>query len=201
MIVYTVQQISEADYGCEETGRKTPMALLKLVPQEPGEKEKFVEVSEDTLAEQGISEGKKVCFDVNGKLLKYVRVVAAVICDERDGKKKIFSTARGYGEYKGWWEFPGGKIEAGETAVEALAREIREELTAEIEVGELIKTIEYDYPSFHLSMDCFWAKVVNGKLVLKEAEAARWLAKEELYSVNWLPADKALVDVIREKIG
>ena len=101
--------------------------------------------------------------------MKIVRVVAAVI---RDGDR-IFATARGYGEYKGWWEFPGGKIEAGETPEEALVREIHEELDTEIRVGELIDTIEYDYPTFHLSMDCFWAEVVAGRLVLKEAEDAR----------------------------
>ena len=125
--------------------------------------------------------------------MKTVRVVAAVI---RDGDR-IFATARGYGEYKGWWEFPGGKIEAGETPEEALVREIREELETEIRVGELIDTIEYDYPAFHLSMDCFWAEVVAGRLVLKEAEDARWLTKETLESVQWLPADAALIEHIK----
>lgn len=125
--------------------------------------------------------------------MKTVRVVAAVI---RDGDR-IFATARGYGEYKGWWEFPGGKIEAGETPEEALVREIREELDTEIRVGELIDTIEYDYPTFHLSMDCFWAEVVAGQLVLKEAEDARWLTKETLESVQWLPADASLIEHIK----
>lgn len=125
--------------------------------------------------------------------MKTVRVVAAVI---RDGDR-IFATARGYGEYKGWWEFPGGKIEAGETPEEALVREIREELDTEIRVGELIDTIEYDYPTFHLSMDCFWAEVVAGRLVLKEAEDARWLTKETLESVQWLPADASLIEHIK----
>lgn len=125
--------------------------------------------------------------------MKTVRVVAAVI---RDGDR-IFATARGYGEYKGWWEFPGGKIEAGETPAEALVREIREELDTEIRVGELIDTIEYDYPAFHLSMDCFWAEVVAGQLVLKEAEDARWLTKETLESVPWLPADASLIESIK----
>ena len=125
--------------------------------------------------------------------MKIVRVVAAVI---RDGDR-IFATARGYGEYKGWWEFPGGKIEAGETPEEALVREIREELDTEIRVGALIDTIEYDYPTFHLSMDCFWAEVVAGRLVLKEAEDARWLTKETLESVQWLPADASLIEHIK----
>lgn len=125
--------------------------------------------------------------------MKTVRVVAAVI---RDGDR-IFATARGYGEYKGWWEFPGGKIEAGETPEEALVREIREELDTEIRVGALIDTIKYDYPTFHLSMDCFWAEVVAGRLVLKEAEDARWLTKETLESVQWLPADASLIEHIK----
>ena len=124
--------------------------------------------------------------------MKIVRVVAAGI---RDGDR-IFATARGYGEYKGWWEFPGGKIEAGETPEEALVREIHEELDTEIRVGELIDTIEYDYPTFHLSMDCFWAEVIAGRLVLKEAEDARWLTKETLESVQWLPADQTIIDAI-----
>ena len=124
--------------------------------------------------------------------MKIVRVVAAVIRDD----DRIFATARGYGEYKGWWEFPGGKIEAGETPEEALVREIHEELDTEIRVGELIDTIEYDYPTFHLSMDCFWAEVIAGRLVLKEAEDARWLTKETLESVQWLPADQTIIDAI-----
>lgn len=129
--------------------------------------------------------------------MKTIRVVAAVI---RDGDK-IFATARGYGEYKGWWEFPGGKIEVGETPQQALTREIREELDTEIRVEELIDTIEYDYPTFHLSMDCFWAEVVAGRLVLKEAEDARWLTKETLESVQWLPADQTIIDAIYRELG
>lgn len=124
---------------------------------------------------------------------KTVRVVAAVIKED----DRIFATSRGYGEYKGWWEFPGGKIEDGETSEQALIREIREELTVEISVGELIKTVEYDYPSFHLSMDCFWAEVISGQIELKEAEAARWLSKEELLDVKWLPADLKLIEMIK----
>ena len=125
--------------------------------------------------------------------MKTIRVVAAVIRSE----DKIFATARGYGEFKGQWEFPGGKIEAGETPEEALAREIKEELETEIKVGSLIHTIEYDYPTFHLSMDCFWCEIVNGDLVLKEAEDARWLTRDQLYDVMWLPADITLIEVIK----
>lgn len=127
--------------------------------------------------------------------MKTIRVVAAVIQD----KEKIFATARGYGEFKGGWEFPGGKIEPGETPQEALVREIREELDTEISVGELINTIEYDYPKFHLSMDCFWCTIVKGNLVLKEAEDAKWLTLETIDSVEWLPADQGLIDDIKEK--
>ena len=129
--------------------------------------------------------------------MKTVRVVAAVIKDN----DKIFATQRGYGDFKGGWEFPGGKIEKGETPQEALKREIMEELDTEIEVGELIDTIEYDYPDFHLSMGCYWCSVVCGDLVLKEHEAARWLGKDELMDVEWLPADTKLIDEISIKIA
>lgn len=129
--------------------------------------------------------------------MKTIKVAAAVICDSIETRSKIFATARGYGDYKGWWEFPGGKIETGETPQEALTREIREELTAGILVGDLIKTVEYDYPEFHLSMDCFWAEVESGELILREAEAAKWLAKDQLDDVKWLPADRELVEIIR----
>ena len=125
--------------------------------------------------------------------MKTIRVVAAVIRDQ----DKIFATARGYGELKGGWEFPGGKIEQGETSQEALKREILEELDVEISVGELIDTIEYDYPSFHLSMECFWCMIVKGNIVLKEAEDAKWLSKDELNSVAWLPADISLIEKIK----
>ena len=132
--------------------------------------------------------------------MKTIRVVAAVICDSIDEKNKIFATARGYGEYKGGWEFPGGKIEKGETPQEALIREIHEELEATVKVGDLIDTIEHDYPNFHLSMDCFWCQIESGELKLLEAEAAKWLCKDELDSVAWLPADVTLIDKIRREM-
>lgn len=134
--------------------------------------------------------------------MKSIRVVAAIIrAVNENGEPIIFATQRGYGEFKGGWEFPGGKIEEGETPEEALVREIKEELDTEIVVGELIDTIEYDYSTFHLSMDCFWAEIVSGDLVLKEHEAAKWLNKDELDSVDWLPADITLVEKIREKMA
>lgn len=133
--------------------------------------------------------------------MKTIRVVAAVMkAVNEEGKRIIFATQRGYGEFKGGWEFPGGKIEEGETPQEALKREIMEELETEITVGELIDTIEYDYPTFHLSMDCFWAEIVSGDLVLKEHEAAKWLTKSELDSVEWLPADITLIKKIGDKM-
>ena len=130
--------------------------------------------------------------------MKMIRVVAAVICDDIQTKHKIYATARGYGDYKGQWEFPGGKIEPGETAQQALKREIEEELDTEIAVHDKIGTIEYDYPAFHLSMDCFWCEIVEGKLVLKEHEAARWLDRKTIDDVEWLPADVTLVGKIKE---
>ena len=133
--------------------------------------------------------------------MKTIRVVAAVIkAVNKTGESIIFATQRGYGEFKGGWEFPGGKIEKGETPQEALKREIMEELDTEIKVGELIDTIEYDYPEFHLSMDCFWCEVLNGHLVLKEHEAAKWLTKEKLDEVEWLLADITLIEKIRKEM-
>ena len=133
--------------------------------------------------------------------MKTVRVVAAVICDRISQKNKIYATARGYGEFKGKWEFPGGKIEDGETPQDALRREIKEELDIAISVGNYIDTIEYDYPTFHLSMECFWAEIKNGEPVLLEHEAAKWLSKEEIYSVEWLPADLSILEVISSNMS
>ena len=134
--------------------------------------------------------------------MKTVKVVAAVIkALNQEGEPIIFATQRGYGEFKDGWEFPGGKVEEGETPQEALKREIMEELDTEITVGKLIATIEYDYPTFHLSMDCFWCEVVKGELVLKEAEDAKWLKKDELGEVAWLPADVELIGKIGKELG
>lgn len=123
---------------------------------------------------------------------KHIEVVAAII--EHEGK--IFATQRGYGEWKDWWEFPGGKMESGESCEEALVREIREELATEIKVGELLTTVEYDYPKFHLTMHCFLCSVVSGELSLLEHEDARWLSRDELHSVKWLPADEGIIELL-----
>ena len=128
--------------------------------------------------------------------MKQIKVVAAVII--RDGK--VFATQRGYGEFKDWWKFPGGKIEAGESPQQALVREIREELDTTIEVGELLQTVEWDYPTFHLTMHCYMCSLINDALHLNEHEAARWLSSEELRSVNWLPADDQLLPLIEREL-
>ena len=131
--------------------------------------------------------------------MKTIRGVAAVIkAVNESGEPVIFATQRGYGEFQGGWEFPGGKIEVGESPQEALRREIIEELDTEITIGELVDTVEYDYPNFHLSMDCFWCEVLSGNLILKEHEDARWLLKEQLDDVEWLPADITLVEKIKK---
>lgn len=126
--------------------------------------------------------------------MKTIEVVAAVIIHNG----KVFSTQRGYGDFKDMWEFPGGKMEAGETPQQALKREIQEELATEIEVGDFIHTIEWDYPNFHLTMHCFQCAVVKGELTLLEHEAARWLSKEELSTVDWLPADLVIIPMVEE---
>lgn len=127
--------------------------------------------------------------------MKTVKVVAAVIkATNEKGEPIVFATQRGYGEFKGGWEFPGGKIEEGETPQQALKREIMEELDTEIKVGDFIHTIEYDYSTFHLSMDCFWCEIVKGDLVLKEHEAAKWVTLDRINDIDWLPADNYLLD-------
>lgn len=128
--------------------------------------------------------------------MKTIKVAAAIIIDNG----RVFATQRGYGEFKDGWEFPGGKIEEGENAQEAIIREIHEELDTKISIAEKIDTVEYDYPKFHLSMDCFICNIEEGNLTLKEHEDAKWLERDELYSVDWLPADKGLIEKIKEKI-
>lgn len=130
--------------------------------------------------------------------MKTIKVAAAVIGRQHEGRQQIFATAKGYGEFKGLWEFPGGKIEPSETPQAALVREIREELATLVRVGERLATVEYDYPSFHLSMDCFRCEIVRGELTLLEAEDARWLTREELDSVPWLPADIELIEQLKQ---
>lgn len=129
--------------------------------------------------------------------MKQIEVVAAIIHDDEG---RIFATQRGYGDWKDWWEFPGGKMEAGETREEALLREIREELETSIVVERHIQTVEWDYPAFHLTMHCFLCRVESGTLTLKEHEAARWLAKEELDCVHWLPADVQIIEKLKQSI-
>ena len=127
---------------------------------------------------------------------KTIEVVAAIVI--RDGK--LFATQRGYGEWKDWWEFPGGKIEPGESPEDALKREIREELATEIEVGDLLTTVEYDYPQLHLTMHCYLCSLISGQLSFLEHEDARWLTKDDLNSVRWLPADLEILPLIAERI-
>ena len=130
--------------------------------------------------------------------MKTVNVVAAIICDNYDNKTKVFASQRGYGEFKDGWEFPGGKIEKNETPQQALVREIKEELDTDIEVHDLIDVIDYDYETFHLHMHCFWATVKNGHLSLLEHEAAKWVTRDDIDDLNWLPADEGLISEIKK---
>lgn len=134
--------------------------------------------------------------------MKDIKVVAAIICARNaEGERIVFATQRGYGTYKDGWEFPGGKVEAGESPEGALVREIREELETEVEVGEHLVTVEHDYPEFHLSMDCFFCTINRGDLVLREHEAARWLTLEQIWEVDWLPADVKVVEAVLSTVN
>ncbi len=186
MEIYTVKNIEEADYGCEENFEGA-RALLTLTDADNNECRE--QVGEDRLAFTGIDIGSRVVFGSDGKLRPVVNVAAAVICAEKDGKKRVLAAQRGCGEYKGRWEFPGGKAENGEMPEAALVREIREELDTDISVEEHFCTVEYDYPAFHLSMECYFAKIIGKPPVLKEHSAIKWLAADELDSVDWLEAD------------
>ena len=197
MNLHKIIDITEADFGCEEH-LDGPHAVLVF---EDGDR---LVVSEMWIAEQGIKEGKYIWIREDGSYLKAVRVVGAIIeAEKKTGdktEKMIFATQRGYGDFKDGWEFPGGKIEEGETPEEAIVREIKEELDTDIQVERYVDTIEYDYPEFHLSMDCFLCSIVEGDLVLKEHEAAKWLTKATLDSVDWLPADITVVKAIKGSI-
>ena len=197
MSLHKIIDITEADFGCEEHS-DGPHAVLVF---DDGDK---LEVTEKWIAEQGIKEGKYIWIQEDGSYLKAVRVVGAIIMTEtndeetNESQKLIFATQRGYGDLKDGWEFPGGKIEEGETPEEAIVREIKEELDTLIKVEKYVDTIEYDYPTFHLSMDCFLCSIVEGDLVLKEHEAAKWLTKETIDSVDWLPADITILDKVKK---
>ena len=192
MSLHRIGDVLEADYGCEECPPDGPHAVLVL------EDDRRIEVSEKWIAEQGIAEGKHVWINEDGNVRKAIHVVAALILAEMQGVTKVFATQRGYGDFKDGWEFPGGKVEPDETPEQAIVREIREELATEIRVERYFDTIEYDYPEFHLSMDCFLCRIISGDLILKEHEAARWLSREELDTVDWLPADITIMDQVRE---
>lgn len=199
-MLYKVLRITEADFGCEELAEDSQvMSMVKLEDLEGNTIAR--EFPDEELVKCGIEEGKYMYIAKDGHIAKAIRVVAAVIkAKDEKGREIIFATQRGYGDFKGGWEFPGGKLEPGETPQQALVREIREELDTQIIVGDLIDTIEYDYPKFHLYMDCFWCEVISGDLVLKEHEAARWLTKEELNTVDWLPADVTLIEKVAKKM-
>ena len=189
MSLHIIKDITEADFGCEEH-TDGPHAVLVF---EDGTRR---EVSEKWISENKIEEGKSVWIKEDKSIIKAINVVAAVI---RHGDK-IFATQRGYGEFKDKWEFPGGKIELGEDPKAALVREIKEELDTEIKVGDLIKTVETDYPAFHITMHVYWCDIVKGELTLLEHEAAKWVEiNDQLpYAVDWLPADLEVVLEMRK---
>ena len=184
---FKIIDITEADFGCEEH-LDGPHAVLLL---EDGRR---FEVTEDWIAANKLEEGKAVWVSEDGHVSKAIEVVAAVI---KDGNK-IFATQRGYGEFKDKWEFPGGKMEADEAPEIALKREIKEELDTDIDIGKLIKTVDTDYPNFHITMHVYWCSVLNGKLTLLEHEAAKWLNTNDglRTAVDWLPADLEVVEEI-----
>ena len=190
MALFRIKDITEAEFGCEEhTDGSHAMLIL-----EDGLK---VEVTEKWIAEYGIEEGKQVWIDDKGNVSKGIEVVAAVI---KHGDK-IFATQRGYGEFVDMWEFPGGKMEPGESPEEALVREIKEELVTDIKVGEHIITVDTDYPNFHIKMHVYWCSIVSGELTLLEHEAAKWVKIDPSIpsAVEWLPADMEVVEEILRK--
>ena len=186
MTTWTIKHIFDGDYGCEELRPGDEPKVTVTLINEYNE-ERTVQVPDSMLTKKNLDIGSK---------WPAIRVVAAVI---RHGHE-VFATQRGYGPYKGFWEFPGGKIEPGETPEEALIREIKEELDTDIKVGALINTIDYDYPEFHLTMDCFWCEIIEGTPKLKEHEAAKWLTASTMDSVGWLPADETLIRRIKSSL-
>ena len=184
MALYKIIDITEADYGCEEHF-DGPHAMLRF------EDGSSAEVTEKWIADNGIEEGKSVWINEDKEVSKAIEVVAAVIKND----DKIFSTQRGYGEFKDMWEFPGGKMESGEAPEAALVREIKEELDTDIEVGEHIITVDTDYPNFHITMHVYWCSIISGELKLLEHEAAKWVKIDSKLpeAVDWLPADMEVV--------